>query len=784
MAEQNPPAPFFIIPPVRICDFPDVRLLAPFVAADFFSRIFGGQAVCATISDCPEATAAFNSIREARFPVREKFSKEALPDDLPLIDSMEKFSKYFLGKLEDALTQLSASSCSRVSSESPLGKSVAEYFLRETRLAGISAEGKPFQPFCPECEVFLPSFGKISRKFFALFQTGEFHLAVGLEKPEELFSASAISVDPESFLEISGKILSAKGDFPGSFSRSPAADFVGASAKNPLTEEFVPILPGEKLGIVSPGTRESDLKFLKNFPEETASKWDLSRKKLEEIQVKFPVRAGLFTEACGSFFGFPVEDGRRAILAEISKRGALLEVPKASGKCFCGCALVPRETTGDFFLPSNSRIQEKPQAYLGRENAHFTFQAIASERLSTQILPLFSGFPEAKNPEAYSYLLGNEKNFNLVWKGSGYSREELLSAGKIVSDRFSHATLVCRSFREAQEFFLASLAFEPLGRIPDIFQISSRAGSGPAPGPALAFSAALRSGLAEEIRLAILTGNLNPDEKALLRLKRTISKFKLEALRISSLPEAATERRRGVLSAAYSRRKVDFLSAAGRRSIPEAVSQAFLFLSDFREFARSNGQKSEGLEVFRSFAKEILAPLLPKTSEEILSNLRDIVITSPEPDSIGPSEEKPEQLEKILLSREIVETLLSDSRKLVELAGKPKEMKIYLAEEWKYRLFRNIFEFGVKPGPNDPIFQRLGVSLRPEELEKFLLTLRKTRFDREFLSLDEEARAISGAISLISAETGVKTVQVLVNREIPFEKMLRARPGKPAIFFD
>lgn len=772
-----------IAPPVELSHFAGADELAPLIRADFFSKASRekkGPVLFLTFSKSPSLSIKYSAAKKGTFRAREEFLRESAFGEIELIPDEASLSEHFRKFLERALSELSIEALSIDSEKTPVAPIVSEYFLKSP----YSKEISETMLFCKNCSAFPDnSPGPELRKFLLFPVSGGILIGAEFEKAEEIFSASGVSVgegDVLSEIEIPGKGLAffqrevslnlSSGKPTGT--EILASGLIGASAKNPVTEEFLPILPGNSPGakILSPGTRKRDLSFLASLPKKTIEKYGLSREKLESIQVKFPKLDGILTEACGDFFGLPIVSGRERIL--LFAKDKIVSDVFPSGTCECGEPLSLREL-------KLSALTAKGTMEVGRafpEKHLFTFSPKESSLLSKRLLPLFIGRQTLpRTPSSLSYILGIERNFNLALKDSGFEKGSLLLEKEEIGKAIGSLTYFRRDFSDGLEQFLSLVlgAMREPRIVPESGKISLQ----------MPLSSILSSNLSDALRLTILSGRRGDiSEGELLKMNSLLRKSISLAIRITALSE---ERKNSLperlLPGLYSERREGFFSSAERFNNPEAVSNFFLFLSDFRLFLRLSGGGSKGIarEVFLRFSEEIVRPIAPKTAEKISRILGDSLVFSAPSGGSTPLSPK-----KAILSKKLLSETISSCKKLI-LFGKNRleKISIYIAEGWKYRLFRLLLESGGKL-PEEPFPGSGNKEEYSEFLRNSLLSKKGFHIERDFLTPEEELSILSAGIPIIS-ETGAKTVQILINHEIPDrKKRISARPGKPAIILN
>lgn len=773
-----------IAPPVELSRFAGTEELAPIIRADFFSKASRekkGLVLFLTVSKSPSLSIKHSSAKGGAFRTREEFLRESAFGAIELIPDEASLSEHFRKFLERALSELSIEALSIDSEKTPLAPIASEYFLKSP----YSKEISKTRLFCKNCSAFPDkSPGPELKKFLLLSVSGGIIIGAEFEKAEEIFSASGVSVgegDVLSEIELPGKgraffqrevSLNLSSGRPTG-TEILASGLVGGSAKNPVTEEFLAILPGNSPGarILSPGTRKQDLSFLASLPKKTIEKYGLSKEKLESIQVKFPKRDGILTEACGDFFGLPIVSGREKILLFAKDKVVSDVFPR--GTCECGEPFSLREL-------KLSALTAKGAMEVGRafpENPLFTFSPKDVSLLSKRLLPLFIGRQTLpKTPVALSYILGIERNFNLALKDSGFRKEGLLLEKEEIGKSIDSLTYFRSDFSDGLEQFLSIVlgTMREPRIVPESGKISLE----------MPISSILSSNLSDALRLAIISGRTGEiSEGELLKLNSLLGKTISLAIRITELSE---ERRNSLserlLPGLYSERREGFFSSAESFNNPKAVSNFFLFLSDFRLFLELSGGGSKGIarEVFLRLSEEIVRPIAPKTAEKISRILGDSLVFSEHLGGAPPLSGK-----KAVLSKKLLLETASSCKKLASIdKNRPEKISIYLAEGWKYRLFRLFLESGGKL-PEEP-FPGAGNSEEYAEfLRNSLLSKKGFHIERDFLTQEEELSILSAGTAIISRETRAKTVQILINHEIPDrKKRISARPGKPAIILN
>jgi len=176
-----------------------------------------------------------------------------------------------------------------------------------------------------------------------------------------------------------------------------------------------------------------------------------------------------------------------------------------------------------------------------------------------------------------------------------------------------------------------------------------------------------------------------------------------------------------------------------------------------------------------SFLK-LLHPFCPHITEEFWNRLGNADFLSI---SSWPSYDEEKIDPRFELEEELTAQVRQDIRQIRDIVKEePKEIKIYIAPEWKY----TVYEKAAAGSKNlisdvmaDPIVRKAGKSAA-----KFAQSLMKRHFLKPVLPQTDEKKALIDSVKLIKNEFDCG-VEIIFAEESKSEKALRAEPGRPGI---
>ncbi len=239
---------------------------------------------------------------------------------------------------------------------------------------------------------------------------------------------------------------------------------------------------------------------------------------------------------------------------------------------------------------------------------------------------------------------------------------------------------------------------------------------------------------------------------------------------------------RWLLSRAHSLLRETTQSLEGFQTRKASLSCFFAMEDSLRWYLRRTESPNKGvLNEFLSMWIRMMAPFTPHVCEELWERTGKQGMVSiaewPRHDD-GLIDEKAEKME------ELVKKTLEDCNNILKLVGKkPKEVRIFVAEEWKHILYSSILDSGIKDP--DEVISHVMKSPEGKKYGK-----RALRFAQRLASniaglgfilpFEDEFSALNDATKFFSRELGCN-VRVMRAHESGSEKALRAEPGKPGI---
>jgi leucyl-tRNA synthetase len=218
------------------------------------------------------------------------------------------------------------------------------------------------------------------------------------------------------------------------------------------------------------------------------------------------------------------------------------------------------------------------------------------------------------------------------------------------------------------------------------------------------------------------------------------------------------------------------------------ITQEALYSSvnDLKWYFRHSKGNRETLREFYRIWVLMMAPFTPHVCEELWECMggKGLVSLAAWPEADGSKIS-----DKAELSQDVVSRTCGDIAHILKLTQKePKAIRLFVAAEWKRRLYAIAFEekrfdTAMKKAMGDVFFKAnakaAGKAL--QQLVKDVGTLRK-----DLLSEEEELRALSDSAEFVSREFGA-SVQVLKESDAPGDaraKAERAMPLKPSILIE
>ncbi len=208
-----------------------------------------------------------------------------------------------------------------------------------------------------------------------------------------------------------------------------------------------------------------------------------------------------------------------------------------------------------------------------------------------------------------------------------------------------------------------------------------------------------------------------------------------------------------------------------RKALQAGFFEVFSLL---RWYERRGGKNATVMKELLAEWTKLMAPFTPYVCEEIWSLIGEgLVLEQAYP---APDESKID--EKAEVSESLLENLLADIEKIVEMTGKkPKKASIYTAEPWKYELFGKIAA-GAQIGDvmKDEKFKKRG-----KEVVNLFKKANELEFKAGWSRADDEA-LLAQSSGFLEKELGCSVT--VDPEEDPQSKARFALPMKPAIYLE
>ncbi|MEM5824224.1 MAG: class I tRNA ligase family protein, partial [Archaeoglobaceae archaeon] len=194
-----------------------------------------------------------------------------------------------------------------------------------------------------------------------------------------------------------------------------------------------------------------------------------------------------------------------------------------------------------------------------------------------------------------------------------------------------------------------------------------------------------------------------------------------------------------------------------------AVNFAFFeIMDDVRWYLRRGGKN---LALILDDWIKLLAPFAPHICEE-LWHLKHESFVSLEN---YPEFEESKIDEKAEKAEEFIARLLEDIKEVKKFVENAKEVRIYVAEDWKYEALKIALERGLSEALKE--MSKRGVE--KSEIANFAKRFKSAEL------IENERELIKESIEFFERETQLK---VSLSSDVPEEKKKSAMPGKPAIY--
>jgi leucyl-tRNA synthetase len=200
----------------------------------------------------------------------------------------------------------------------------------------------------------------------------------------------------------------------------------------------------------------------------------------------------------------------------------------------------------------------------------------------------------------------------------------------------------------------------------------------------------------------------------------------------------------------------------------------FEVFSVLKWYERRGGKNAAVLKEFLSDWVKLMAPFTPYVCEEMWSSIGDGFVL----DAQYPSPDESKIDAKAEVAETVIENLLADIEKIVDMTGKkPKKVSVYTAEGWKYELFEAVKK-GAQIGDlmKDDKFKKRG-----KEVANLVKKANEAEFVSGWTKKDDDS-ILPDARAFLEKELGCS---VTVNpKEDPQGKARFALPMKPAIYIE
>jgi leucyl-tRNA synthetase len=190
-------------------------------------------------------------------------------------------------------------------------------------------------------------------------------------------------------------------------------------------------------------------------------------------------------------------------------------------------------------------------------------------------------------------------------------------------------------------------------------------------------------------------------------------------------------------------------------------------------------------EVLRTRLR-LLAPIVPFMTNE----LHEQLVGEPVEDAAWPEPEPALESEVVETEERLIESVTEDVRDIVDVTGTdPEEIRLFLAADWKRRVFETVVETGPDQGAAmsevmaDPDLRERGEAVNDLVGSLVELVRERSASEIEALSAIDEAALYEEAARYL-AETYDATVAVVPEGETAAEKADQAEPFRPAILLE
>jgi len=208
-------------------------------------------------------------------------------------------------------------------------------------------------------------------------------------------------------------------------------------------------------------------------------------------------------------------------------------------------------------------------------------------------------------------------------------------------------------------------------------------------------------------------------------------------------------------------------------------------LNDINYYKRRGGELGALKEFLQDWLK-ILTPVIPHICEEFWKKLGN--------DNFISLEKWPAAKKKLIneiyeKKEELIKNLLEDLNSIIKLVGKkPKKIKLFIADNWKYKLITLLVELRDKGKIKESMKKAMSISEIREHGSDASKLINKyikdpSKIPNEILERKIELEALEGAKEFFKKEFGAE-IEIINESETKEAKAKQALPGKPAILVE
>ncbi|MFX0096267.1 MAG: leucine--tRNA ligase [Candidatus Hodarchaeota archaeon] len=204
----------------------------------------------------------------------------------------------------------------------------------------------------------------------------------------------------------------------------------------------------------------------------------------------------------------------------------------------------------------------------------------------------------------------------------------------------------------------------------------------------------------------------------------------------------------------------------------------FNLYNDIRWYLRRADSYSDVIKQAVETLIKLVAPVVPHISEEIWEKLghKEFISTSKWP---GYDEKKMNK--ELDMIEELILKVLEDSREIIKVLKikKPKELILFVAPSWKYKIHKEARES--TENLIERIMKKPEIKKHGSKAVEFAKKLMKTPSLLPILSSEREYKALKEAKAFFERESKAQTVTILRAEEAKHRKAEVAEPGRPGI---